>query len=166
MFYLIFFGAVLAIGAGILIYGLFFVHHTQQGQKVTDFMTGVSNTLTTVQHNYGSSSTGYTNIKLSDLIALGAFPSSWVKGTVVEDPWGGDITVSSSTPTEWTMTAAGIPKTACNSIGSSGQISNIVSMAINSKSLTPPISVANVTAACTTTGQGPTGGNSVAFTFY
>ncbi len=158
-------GAVILLGVALTVIGLQHIHQTQANERISNTISQLGTIVSQVHQSYGTSPNGYTAINLSDLIKLGTFPQNMVKGTSVIDAWGGAVTVTSAAANKWTLTFAGLPISACARMGSATS-GSVIALKVNAKSVTLPPSVANMTANCTTKGQGPSAGNTVAWTYY
>lgn len=158
-------GAVILLGITLAVIGLQHLHQTQANERVSNTISQLGTIVSQVHQSYGTNPNGYTGITVSDLIKLGAFPESMVKGTSAVDAWGGLVTVSSAAVNEWTLTFNGLPSSACAKMGTATS-GSVVKLEVNSKSITPPPTVSDMVTNCTTAGQGPSGGNTVAWTYY
>lgn len=99
----------------------------------------------------------------------GQMPSNMISGAVGAgtdvDEWGGAVTVAPATnPAQFTVTFAGVPTSACAELGAY-QAGNLAAVSINGTAVTLPISPATAVTDCNKSGEGPSGGNSIVWTF-
>ena len=164
-------GFYLVVGLGALML-LAVIADNVLGSNASKAQTAAQNVTTVIgkiDSAYSGYPQGFTNISTASLVEGKYFPSTMIQsnksgaGTAVNQ-WGGQVTVApGSSSTEFVLTDPGLPTPACEAVAKLGD-SNVVSIAVNGTSLQVPVDPAAAAGACNKSGNGTSGGNSVAIT--
>ena len=106
----------------------------------------------------------YTGLDTASAVQGGVFPADMATAgtTTATDIWGGAVH-DDAAATGFTVTLDGVPDADCTHVATSYSGADLLSLAINGASLTPPITPPEAAADCTVAGVGATGGNALAF---
>lgn len=113
---------VIVIGLVALVLGgiVYYLAKGRTASKVNDATAGITAMLTNTQSLYANDPSGYSTITAQALIDNGAVPDKMVNGTTITSPFGGPVTVASSTVfggpagSGVTFTINSVPSAACS----------------------------------------------------
>ena len=142
---------VLTLIALVLVAGLVLYNIGNQSNKVNQFQTQLQAYVGGVKALYETQST-YANVSSAILIAGGKAPANAVVngGTALRNPWGGDVTIGNGTATQFDVTFAGVPDSACVAALSLGLLddSSIIAVKANGKNFAVNPTPAEATQEC------------------
>jgi hypothetical protein len=144
--------AYLGVAAIIILGAIALLSSAFSGANTNRTATEVSTIRTGVKKLYMGQQASFSGITTTVLIAAKVFPSSLnISGTTaVYNPWGGAVTVTASADNmSFILSYAKVPQDVCiNTVSSSGDWNTV---AVGTTSMTPPISPATATTACSGT---------------
>jgi hypothetical protein len=156
-------GLIVAVAAALIL--LVGVLHAggagMEGSKASNAAAELAQLELGIQNLY-SAQAAFTGLTNTVALAAGStvVPDSMNAGSgSILNEWGGAVTIAvAATPTNFKITEAGIPQSACATLAT--KVSNAVSVSVNAgAALTTPVDVGAVTTACNSNT------NSIVFTF-
>lgn len=115
--------AVLVIG----IIGYFTMFQSaSQSANAQSTQQSIESIFSTMEQQFATNP-NFTGLTAASAATAGVFPSTWVSGTgtstVVQDPWGGAVTlaaaaVNGGTDNGWTLTVPNVPEAECTQVAS------------------------------------------------
>lgn len=138
---------LILLAAAIVVYQKF-----QKDNELSDALSGLQQLTAGIEEEYQGQST-YTGLSSQLVIDAHLAPSSFVRGTELQDPWGGAGSVTVAPATQgYDITFSDVPQYGCEALGKQN-MGNLLSVTIGSTTLTPnsstPPDPANVDGACT-----------------
>jgi type II secretory pathway pseudopilin PulG len=133
---------VILLGVFALFSGAFSTSKIQNEMSYMQTLSGDVESLYATNHNYGTADI------TASLVSTKNAPSPMIVGTGLVNSWGGAVTVTGAT-NDFIITTASVPQKECIQLSQASI--NPVAVSINGTAQTLPLTVAAVTAACTST---------------
>ena len=146
-----------------IIFGVVMYESAQSSSNQTTGAMQIATVIANTKSLYAGQP-NFTGLNTAAAIQGGVFPADMAAAgaTAATDIWGG-AAHDDATATGFVVTVDGVPNADCTHVATSYAGADLLSVAINGATLTPPITPPEAAADCTVAGSGANGGNALAF---